>query len=283
MDKIKKFYGLLASDFMKLAGMKSVYIGLGIMVFLTLIFGLAQNAFSALLQEMPDSGAPVDPGAADALTGVFVNTMLNGAPSATGVFFLLPIIAALFVGSEFSSGMARLYIGRGVHKTELYTSKFIVLSVLSVIYVCLAFAMCSIAAAASDIGEDTMRNIAAYTPSAFGSYVFLAVAMSAVYTAVCFALRSKAASMATLIAMLIVLGDILVIVVQIALGTSVTGEENAAGFVYMLFDPYYCADAFAAARDFTAREAGIAYGGCAMWLVLFFTGGLVLNAKRDVK
>ena len=50
MDKIKKFYGLLASDFMKLARMKSVYIGLGIMVFLTLIFGLAQNAFSALLQ-----------------------------------------------------------------------------------------------------------------------------------------------------------------------------------------------------------------------------------------
>ena len=26
MDKMKKFYGLLASDFMKLAGMKSVYI-----------------------------------------------------------------------------------------------------------------------------------------------------------------------------------------------------------------------------------------------------------------
>ena len=58
MERIKKFRGLLASDFMKLAGMKSVYIGLGIMVFLTLIFGLAQNAFSALLQEMPDSGAP---------------------------------------------------------------------------------------------------------------------------------------------------------------------------------------------------------------------------------
>ena len=89
--------------------------------------------------------------------------------------------------------------------------------------------------------------------------------------------------MAALLVMLIFLGDILVMVVQIALAMLTTGTDVTGNFVYMLFNPYYCADAFASAYAFTAKEAGIAFGGCAMWFVLFTAAGLFATAKRDVK
>lgn len=132
MEKVKKFLGLLSSDFLKLSKMKSVYIGIGVMAFLTLIFALAQNALTSFIQEYPADGGTLDPDTVEGLTGTFVFTLLNAAPSSTGVFFLLPIIAALFIGTDFSSGMMRLYIGRGVQKTELYLSKFIVITSVSV-------------------------------------------------------------------------------------------------------------------------------------------------------
>ena len=283
MQRLKNFASLLSSDLYKLMRMKSVYIGIGVMIFLTLIIALAQNALTDLLNSLPEDGSPLDPSEVDAVTGTFLFTMLNGAPSSTGVFFLMPIIAALFIGSDFSSGMTRLFVGRGVSKTELYISKYITLSLLSVIYVCLSFAMCAVAAKASEVSEEALSSLFSYTASAFGAQIFLAFTLAAIYTAVCFSMRSKAASMATLIAMLIILGDVLVMVVQISLAMLTTGTDVTGKFVYMLFDPYYCADAFASASVFTQQEAGIAYGGCAMWLVLFFFGGLFLNAERDVK
>lgn len=283
MEKAKKFFGLLSSDFLKLSKMKSVYIGIGVMAFLTLIFALAQNALTSFIQEYPADGGTLDPDTVEGLTGTFVFTLLNAAPSSTGVFFLLPIIAALFIGTDFSSGMMRLYIGRGVQKTELYLSKFIVITSVSVLYVCLAFAMCGIAAAATDMSAELSDYVFSYTPSAFGSYIALAFVMAAICTSVSFLLRSKAGSMAALLVMLIFLGDILVMVVQIALAMLTTGTDVTGNFVYMLFNPYYCADAFASAYAFTAKEAGIAFGGCAMWFVLFTAAGLFATAKRDVK
>ena len=223
--------------------------------------------------------------------------LLNAAPSSTGVYFLIPIIAALFIGSDFSSGMSRLYVGRGVHKTELYLSKFIrgvhktelylskfiVVTLLFVVYTCIAFAMAAVAAKVSGLSAGTLDTIFSYTPDAFGAYLLLAVVMSAITTSVCFLVRSKAGAMAMLLAMLIVLGDILVTVVQMALAMSVTGTDVTGNFVYMHFDPYYCTDAFAYARDFTQKTAGIAYGGSVMWTVFFLFGGMFLNAKRDIK
>ena len=284
MDRIKKFFSLLASDFLKLSKMKSVYIGIAVMLFLTLLLAVAESALTSLLDSVPvEEGGVSSDAVSDAFTLTVVHGMLNGAPSSTGVFFLIPIIAALFIGNEFSTGMARLYIGRGVHKTDLYISKFIVISALSVIYVCLSFAMCAVAAEVSGLEKSALDGLHAYTPDAFGSYLFLAVTLSAIYTAVCFVVRSRAASMATLIAMLIVLGDVLVAVVQVALAMQPTGIDSTGKFVYMLLDPYYCIDALSYAHTITAREAGIAFGSMAGWTTLFFGGGLLLNEKRDVK
>ena len=83
--------------------------------------------------------------------------------------------------------------------------------------------------------------------------------------------------------MFIILGDILVLVVQIALGVAVNGENSAAGYVYLLLDPYYLPDALSTVRIFTSKELGLVFGGGAMWTVLFTAGGLLLNEKRDVK
>lgn len=284
MQKVKRFFGLVSSDLMKLSRMKSVYIGIAVMFFLTLVIALAQGAFSSLLQGLPsESGEAIPPAAAEEIGMTFVFMLLNAAPSSTGVYFLIPIIAALFIGSDFSSGMSRLYVGRGVHKTELYLSKFIVVTLLFVVYTCIAFAMAAVAAKVSGLSAGTLDTIFSYTPDAFGAYLLLAVVMSAITTSVCFLVRSKAGAMAMLLAMLIVLGDILVTVVQMALAMSVTGTDVTGNFVYMHFDPYYCTDAFAYARDFTQKTAGIAYGGSVMWAVFFLFGGMFLNAKRDIK
>ena len=282
MQKVKNFFGLLASDLIKLSRMKSVYIGVAVMVFLAAIITLAQSALAGFLQDYPADGITGSVGAED-IAATFMFSLLNAAPSSTGVFFLVPIIAALFIGNDFSSGMMRLYIGRGVRKTELYVSKFITITLLTLIYTCISFAVCAVCAKASGMSAETSATVFSYTADAFGAYVLLAFVMSAIYTSVCFLVRSKAGSMALLIVMLIVLGDILVTVVQIALATAVTGTDVTGRFVYMHFDPYYCADAFAYARDFTSQTKAIAYGGSVMWLVFFFAGGLLLNAKRDVK
>ena len=282
MQKVKNFFGLLASDLIKLSRMKSIYIGVAVMVFLAAIITLAQSALAGFLQDYPADGVTGSVGAED-IAATFMFSLLNAAPSSTGVFFLVPIIAALFIGNDFSSGMMRLYIGRGVRKTELYVSKFITITLLTLIYTCISFAVCAVCAKASGMSAETSATVFSYTANAFAAYVLLAFVMSAVYTSVCFLVRSKAGSMALLIVMLIVLGDILVTVVQIALATAVTGTDVTGRFVYMHFDPYYCADAFAYARDFTSQTKAIAYGGSVMWLVFFFAGGLLLNAKRDVK
>ena len=282
MQKVKNFFGLLASDLIKLSRMKSIYIGVAVMVFLAAIITLAQSALAGFLQDYPADGVTGSVGAED-IAATFMFSLLNAAPSSTGVFFLVPIIAALFIGNDFSSGMMRLYIGRGVRKTELYVSKFITITLLTLIYTCISFAVCAVCAKASGMSAETSATFFSYTANAFGAYVLLAFVMSSVYTSVCFLVRSKAGSMALLIVMLIVLGDILVTVVQIALATAVTGTDVTGRFVYMHFDPYYCADAFAYARDFTSQTKAIAYGGSVMWLVFFFAGGLLLNAKRDVK
>lgn len=284
MKRLKEFFGLVLSDLLKLSRMKSVYIGLAVMLFITVIFALAQSALGNLIEDMATSGTESSPPlAAEDVTTVFMFSLLNGAPASTGVFFLIPIIAALFIGTDFSSGMFRLYAGRGVHKNDLYISKFVVITLLTVVYVCIAFAMGAAAAGIADMSESARSYMFSYTAQAFGSYLLLSLVMAAICTFVCFLLRSKAGAMAMLLAMLIVLGDILVTVVQIALAMTVTGTDVTGNFVYMYFDPYYCADAFAYARDLTPQTAGIAYGGSVMWLVLFFTGGLLLNVKRDIK
>lgn len=279
MKRLKELAALIASDCIKLTRMKSVYIGVGVMAFVTLIFALAYAALGEMIDDLvtSDPSYPADAGAA--LASTFLAVLMNGAPAATGVFLLTPIIAALFVGGEFSSGMARLYVGRGMRKTDLYLSKFIVLSLVTFIYVCLSFAMGAAASAALDRDGSVRALLSPMTADAFGSYVFLSFVFAAIYTSLCFIIRSKAGAMATLIAMLIFLGDILVAVVQMALAMQPTGSEVTT--VWLLFDPYYLIDAFASAASFTAQEAGVAFGGGAMWTVLFFVGGALLNERSD--
>lgn len=260
--------------------MKSFYIGIAVMVFITILFAVAENALSSLVESYPAEGQPVD---TDAVTALFSFSLLNAAPSSTMAFILVAIITGLAVGTDFSSGMTRVFVGRGVRKYELYLSKLLVISVVSVIYVCLSFAMCSAAARAICESQSTFDSLAYYTPAAFGAYIFLAIVLSAINTSVCFAVRSKAGSIAALFAMFIILGDILVLVVQIALGVAVNGENSAAGYVYLLLDPYYLPDALSTVRIFTSKELGLVFGGGAMWTVLFTAGGLLLNEKRDVK
>lgn len=280
MKSLKKFSGVILADFAKIFRMKSFYIGIAVMVFITILFAVAENALSSLVESYPAEGQPVD---TDAVTALFSFSLLNAAPSSTLAFILVAIITGLAVGTDFSSGMTRVFVGRGVRKYELYLSKLLVISVVSVIYVCLSFAMCSAAARAICESQSTFDSLAYYTPAAFGAYIFLAIVLSAINTSVCFAVRSKAGSIAALFAMFIILGDILVLVVQIALGVAVNGENSAAGYVYLLLDPYYLPDALSTVRIFTSKELGLVFGGGAMWTVLFTAGGLLLNEKRDVK
>lgn len=272
MKSVKNFFDVLVSDFYKLSRMKSLYIGLAVIAVLMLITALAQNALAEMLNGMED----MNPGDAEIFENNFGIILLLGAPNSLGVFFLVPVVIALFIGSDFSTGMARLYAGRGLSKTEIYVSKQIVAFSVALLYV--LFAFLAAFAAESALGIDYIGTAVA---KSLGGYIFLAFCMSAIYTAVCFLLRSKAGGISVLMAMYIVLGAVLTSILQIAFAMSPTGTES--GMVYLHLNPYYLTSALANVSVMTSKELALSMGGMAVWSVIFTAGGLALHIKKDIK
>lgn len=101
MKSLKKFSGVVLADFAKIFRMKSFYIGIAVMVFITILFAVAENALSSLVESYPAEGQPVD---TDAVTALFSFSLLNAAPSSTMAFILVAIITGLAVGTDFPRG-----------------------------------------------------------------------------------------------------------------------------------------------------------------------------------
>lgn len=272
MKSLKSFFNVLASDFYKLSRMKSLYIGLAVMAVLMLITALAQNALGELINDSEG----MTPENAEIIANNYGIIILLGAPTSLGAFFLVPVIVALFIGGDFSTGMARLYAGRGLSKTEIYVSKQIVAFSVALLYV--LFAFLAAVAAESALGIDYVGTAVA---KSLGGYIFLAFCMSAIYTAVCFLLRSKAGGISVLMAMYIVLGAVLTSILQIAFAMEPTGTESK--MVYLHLNPYYLTNALANVSVMTSKELALSMGGMAVWSVIFTAGGLALHIKKDIK
>ena len=160
-------------------------------------------------------------------------------------------------------------------------SKWLWVLILTLVYTCVSYLFCLIAAAALGADGKSLSEISGAVGAGFGTAVFYAFVFSAIFTAVPHFVRSKAGGITLLLAMEIVVGAILVAVLQLALGVG-TGVESENA-VYLLLDPYYAYEYIAATDTMTGQELGLVFGGGAMWIVLFMGGGLLHSIKADIK
>ena len=100
--------GLVKMEFRKLMQGKSLYVCLGIVA---LLIGLPIVVYAAdAVENIPS------------LAGyLFISSFSEG-----GIDMLLPILIALLICGDFSSGSIRLIVGRGYSRTKVYCAKFII-------------------------------------------------------------------------------------------------------------------------------------------------------------
>lgn len=292
---MKRFFDIFAADGYKLGKMKSIYIGIAVMAILIFVSALAIGSLAALAADSdiissydPETGETIDipEETVNEIRTDYGVALLTGAPSSASALLLVAIIAALFIGTEYSSGMMRLYVGRGAGKVRSYFSKFLWMFIVNVVYVCFAFLFCAIAAAALGVTGELFASHASDAAKSFGSYIFYSLVFAAIYTSILHLLRSKAGGMATLLAMYIVIGAVVVAVVQLALGATAVIAGNATtseNIVYLYLNPYHAYDSLGNVAHCTAKELGLIFGGGMMWGAVFFAGGLLYSTKTDVK
>lgn len=282
MKAIKNFFSCVAADFYKLLHMKSLYIGLIVMVFLTLIVALATGAATDFIINASGELAPSEAVNVTEVNYASAFTVISNSPSAAGVYYLVPIIVALFIGMEFSGGTMRLTVGHGVSRTSAYFAKWLTAFAVMLFYICLSFLFGAIAAAA--LGGDAVffQKYGDKIAAAFGAQLMLGLCMASIFTAISFFIRSKAGSVAILLVMNVVLGSILTTIIQLALGM-MASPVTPESYSYMYLNPYFNVSALANAASISAKELGLALGGSAMWTVVFSAGGWLSFAKTDIK
>lgn len=291
---MRRFLDVFTSDGYKMSKMKSLYIGLAVMAVIVLVSALAIGGLMSLL-------AGTDVTYIDRETGMTMNVpenaynavradygikLLQAAPSSASVLLLVAIVAALFVGADYTSGMMRLYVGRGAGKVENYLSKWLWIFIVYVLYACVAYLVCLIAASALGVDGEALAQTSSATLKSFGSFLFYGLTFSAIFAAVPHLLRSKAGGITMLLAMHIVVGAVIVTIVQFALGATLTSDgvvQTSENMVYLLLNPYYAFDNLGAVASMTPKELGLVFGGGVMWAAAFFGGGLLYTAKADIK
>lgn len=282
MKALKNFFACVAADFYKLLHMKSLYIGLAVMAFLTLIVALATNAATDFILNATGDLAPSEGLNVTEINYSSAFTVISSSPSAAGVYYLVPIIVALFIGMEFSGGTMRLIAGHGVSRTEIYFAKWLTAVAVTLFYVCLSFLFGTIAAAALGGDAGFFNHYGNKIAASFGTNLMLALCMASIFTAISFFIRSKAGSVAILLVMNIALGSILTTIIQLALGM-MTSPVTPANYSYMFLNPYFNMSALANAAGISSKELALALGGSAMWTVLFSAGGWLSFVKTDIK
>lgn len=291
---MKRFLDIFASDGYKISKMKSLYIGIAVMALLVFVSAIAIGSLTALVSDSdtgsfdPETGTVtgVPEDTINSITSDYGISMLAAAPSSAGALLLVAIIAALFMGAEYSSGMMRLYVGRGAGKMANYLSKLLWVFFVGVLYVCVAYLFCLIAASALGVTSETLEARSADIAKSFGSYIFYSMVFSAMFTAILHILRSKAGGIATLLAMYVIFGAVVVALVQFALGTSAVlegSEEAAENLAYLYLDPYFTFDNLGKVASATHKDLWLIFGGGAMWGVAFSACGLLFTAKTDIK
>lgn len=116
---------LIKSDFYKLFRMKSFYI-CGILA--AIFAGLGIFSLNAL-EKIPYARYGLEDMFISPYTGIYALTI--GLGSAT---LFITIMVSMFVPSEFKFGTIKNIISRGVRRTEIYFSKYIVTIFVSVVY-----------------------------------------------------------------------------------------------------------------------------------------------------
>ncbi len=127
-----KFSNYLKADFYKLKRSNWIWI------MPLILFGVVLLLYVLLfiLMKLYETGE-VEPDPTNTLileASALGRSLLFTAPSESNLTILLMVACAIFVSSEFKSGMTKIRLSRGANKVGLYFSKFIMLSGVTVVY-----------------------------------------------------------------------------------------------------------------------------------------------------
>ncbi len=218
---------LLSSDFFKLRKLKSVWIGLVIMVVLTFlvyaIFWIGLNVAEhievteGVSTQAPSGEAIVDapnvgevseqtPSEEEGISqadkdGIILsmrmlgNQLLTGFTGICGSELLIAIICCIFIGGEFANGSFRILISRGMNRVQLYFSKWITMATLVLAYSVFSLIVSGIFAAVKGYYPSFGGHEFGILMRAFGLQFLCNLATMTIVMMLCFLCRSSGSSL----------------------------------------------------------------------------------------
>ncbi|MBR2578531.1 MAG: ABC transporter permease, partial [Clostridia bacterium] len=182
---------LIKSDFYKLFRMKSFYI-CGVLA--AIFAGLGIFSLNAL-DKMQYAMYGLEDMFISQYTGIYALTI--GLGSAT---LFVTIVVSMFVPGEFKFGTIKNIVSRGIGRTEIYFSKYIVMIFISVVYSFLcaltAFVSGCILAGVGDFDRTIFLDIL----EVFGLFLLAEIAIQRVFQMIGFLVRSTGWTIGTNIA-----------------------------------------------------------------------------------
>lgn len=127
---MKTFSNIIKADFYKIKFSKWVWI-LPIVYFslILITYGIFYWISKLDLSELMD-----DPEYSNMIISLTKKTYLVTAPNSSNFCMGFVVVAAIFITREFKSGITKLRISRGNNKVELFFSKFIILTGVTIVY-----------------------------------------------------------------------------------------------------------------------------------------------------
>jgi ABC-2 type transport system permease protein len=214
MKTNKSMLNMLDSDFFKLSKLKSVIIApIVILVFILIYFALFKWQSDFL-------GTMTQPMLEDAsLKG---KDFLFGAATYPDIGLFVAIIAGIYIGGEFSTGIMRTVIARGASRLQIYFSKLIAVITLSVAYTAFAFIICGILTAIIGYGEEFTALQFGLLVRSFVLQALVVVSLSSIFVMLSFLLRTQGAAIGVSLAVYFVVSLLVGIASAVA---AVIGED----------------------------------------------------------
>jgi len=174
MKKNNNFLNLISSDYYKLSKLKSVYIGLAVMFLMTVINFASLWVIKANIDDMVITG----------------KDYLFSTISTANIGLFVAIICGIFIGKEFSDGIMRISVARGIKRIQIYLSKLTVLISLVFIYSAILLIIGGIFTAITGYGFDFNGHEFGLIMRMFAFELLALISSVSIFTMFAFLLRS---------------------------------------------------------------------------------------------
>lgn len=276
--KDNSFSLALTSDVYRLRKLKSVWISLIVMfVMLFLSFAAYWIGIKIIENTPPEQMPEID--STKAFLTSFVSSMLFGSSSTANVELFIAIVACIFIGKDFSSGYIALTTARGTKRSDTYFSKWFTMICLLVIYMCFSLLISGIFFAISGSpGGFTNANFATLMRN-FALQLLAGIASVSIFVTINFLCRSTGTSIATSVALYLLLGIVVSII------TTVIGINNPDGkkIDWTIFLPMQQMSIAASASKLSTAQIVAATVMPVVYTVIATLIGYFTFEKRDIK